>query len=66
MLSKIREKIESKGTYPKVLTIIELRSLIGDGSPEQWNEEFKKLVKEGKIIIRRGINHNLIELNEDN
>ena len=57
----IKKLIDEKATHPKLLTYYELRKNVTGGKRE-LNKSFRELRESGRIVIRDGINQNLIEI----
>ena len=61
LLTIITELISNKKTHPKMLTFASLRRAIPDRD-DTTRDALNKLIKDGRIRIRRGINDKLIEV----
>ena len=60
LLSEIKNRIEQKGTYPKVLSFVEMLDI--DGNRDELNRSFLQLVNDKKIRVRQGKNTKLVEV----
>jgi len=60
LLNKIQELINNKGTSPKFLNFAILRHNVE--ATEENRAAFRELLKQKRIRVREGINHNLVEV----